>query len=258
MLKSTKTKTASTEQVVSILDQNGSPNVLHEGYTALHFAAEHGSIELLKALLDYGADVSIVTEPRHENALHLATWQSDLEDFLKKLQILHQSHVDLDAQNNEGDTVLHLATRRFGSVRAIEALLDAGASTERKDAKGRTPLWYAIFLKQEEKALKLLERGADVNCQDETGRTLLHLAVSSSRISSQLIKHLISANIDVNQPDNNGSLPLSDAVKLGDRNKIRLLRSHGAKYELNEPAEQTNSGHVNIWQSVSNAISSAF
>jgi ankyrin repeat protein len=154
VLKSTKTKSASTEQVVSILDQNGNPNVLHEGYNALHSAAEHGSVEWVKVLLEYGANVNSVTEPRHENALHLATWQSDLEDFLRKLQILQQSHIDLNAQNNDGDTVLHLAIRRFGSVKAIEALLDAGASTERKDTKGRTPLWYAVFLKQEEKALK--------------------------------------------------------------------------------------------------------
>lgn len=258
MLKSTKTKSASTEQVVSILDQNGNPNVLHEGYNALHFAAEHGSVECVKVLLEYGANVNSVTEPQHENALHLATWQSDLDDFLRKLQILQQSHIDLNAQNNDGDTVLHLAIRRFGSVKAIEAILDAGASTERKDTKGRTPLWYAVFLKQEEKALKLLERGADINCQNETGRTLLHLAVASNRISSQLIEDLISANIDVNRIDHNGNTPLFDAVKLGDRNKIRLLRSHGAKCNLNEPADQRNSAHVNIWQSVSNALSSVF
>lgn len=59
-------------------------DMVHSG---LHLAAEHGSIDCVKSLLEYHADVHKTTEPRLENTLHLATWQHDLKLFLKKLSL---------------------------------------------------------------------------------------------------------------------------------------------------------------------------
>lgn len=248
MLKSTKSKTAPAERLVSILDRNADPNFLHNGYNALHFAAEHGSAEWVKVLLEYDANVQITTKARSETALHLATWQNDIDVFLEKLQLLRQYEVHLDAQNSDGDTALHLVIRRFRSVEAVEALLSAGASTEIKDRQGRTPLFYALNLEQEEKAMALLDGGANVNCQDETGRSLLHLAIASRRISTDFINRLVCATIDINQPDQNGHTPLFHAVKLNKRDIITLLHHRGGEYGLGNSGPRQGLAQGDWWR----------
>ncbi|RMJ23335.1 STYKc [Aspergillus sp. HF37] len=232
IVKSTKTKTGSAERLIPILDQGANPSILHDGSNALHLAAEHGSPEWVEILLTYAASVKITTRPRSETALHLATCQGDLDLFLRKLRSLYDYGVNLDAQNLDGDTALHLAIARLGSVDSIRALLDAGASTERKGREGRTPLLYAIHLRREDKAGVLLDGGAAVDYADENGRTPLHLAIAKKRIRPALIRRIIDAGPDINQPDRDGRTPLFDAVKLDRPRVAKLLLEHGADREL--------------------------
>lgn len=155
-----------------------------------------------------------------------------MDSFLRKLRVLHEYGVDLDAQNLDGDTALHLAIVRLGSVNSIRALLDAGASTERKGREGRTPLLYAIHLRQEEKAGVLLDGGAAVDYADENGSTPLHLAIAAKKLRPALIRRIIDAGPDINQPDREGRTPLFDAVKLERPRVAKLLLEHGADREL--------------------------
>ena len=48
-----------------------------EGFTALHFAAEHGSYELVKLFADKGTDIHLKTEDGM-NCLHIASWNGHL------------------------------------------------------------------------------------------------------------------------------------------------------------------------------------
>lgn len=240
IVKTAKTKTGSAERLIPILDQGANPSILHDGCNALHLAAEHGSPEWVEILLTYAARVKITTWPRRETALHLATSQGDQDSFLRKLHVLREHGVDLDAQNLHGDTALHLAIARLGSVDSMRALLDAGASTERKGRGGRTPLLYAIHLHLEEKARVLLDGGAAVNTADEDGSTPLHLVIATplhlgiaaKQVRRPLIRRIIDARPDINRPNRDGRTPLFDAVKLDRPRVVNLLLEHGADREL--------------------------
>lgn len=100
------------------------------------------------------------------------------------------SGVHLDAQNVDGETALHFLTRRLRSTKAIEAMLLAGASTEKRRCNGYTPLIYALHSGEEDNATVLLNAGADANVQDEQGRNLLHFAIASRNISVEFIGQL--------------------------------------------------------------------
>lgn len=104
------------------------------GETALHFAAQLGFVEIIEVLIEGGANPnagnSIAATPLHVTESATAT------------QVLISSGADVEATNQFGNTALHVAAR-FGPVERLEALLEAGASVETIDAKGRTPLLLA-------------------------------------------------------------------------------------------------------------------
>lgn len=231
---------------------------MREGYTALHFAARHGSAEWVRIILEYQADVTRSTIPQCETALHLATWQRDPEIFLKKLRLLNKHGIDVNAQNIDNDTVLHLAITSFESVKAIEALLAAGASTEIKGRKGHTPLLYAMYLQREEKAVALLDGGASANCQDNDGRTPLHLAIASNRMGIGLIRRLINDGADINKADRNGHTPLFDALKLRRRDAINILLDCDVNCELGDSGLQRYLAQVQMWRKGTQWLSSIF
>lgn len=227
---------------------------MRDGYTALHIAAERGSAEWVRVLLEYGADVKVRTQQRQDTALHLATCQGSFEVFSEKLQLLLGRGADVNAQNADGDTTLHLAIARFGTVSAIETLLAAGASTELKGRKGHTPLLYAIYLAQEAKATMLLESHASPNSHDDRGRTPLHLSIASSRMSIEFIERIINAGADINQEDGEKHTPMYEAAHRDRRNAMRLLLDHGADCQLGNPVLERRVQQVQFWRGLGRGL----
>ncbi|BCR96273.1 uncharacterized protein AKAW2_21213S [Aspergillus luchuensis] len=229
---------ASTVKLQALLTTHASPSRLHNGYTALHIASESAPAEWVKLLLEYGADAHIRTEPGRETSLHLSTSKGDLEDFTKKSELLlaiRAVREGINAQNSNGDTVLHLAIARFGTVSAIQPLLDAEASTNIKGRQGRTPLLYALYLEQEAVATELLDRDSDPHALDNGGFSALHYAIASRTISIQFIKRLLDAGVDVNWKNEDDRTPLYLAAQKSKQEVMRLLLDHGAIPELGNP-----------------------
>lgn len=211
-----------------LLLSHANPNIFFKGYTALHVAAETGSAESIGELIRYGADPKIRTKTSQETAIHLAATQGDTELFKKKIEVLLESDIDINARNFEGDTALHLAICRIGTVDAVEILLGKGASLESKGRHGRTPLQYAIFLEKEEIATALLNHKANIYCEDEAGVTPLHLAVSG-KASLSLIERLIGDGSHINHENDAYETPLFTAATCKRWDVMRLLIDRGAE-----------------------------
>lgn len=120
------------------------------GTTALHLAAWYEHPEMVKTLLENGAQVNAQTNT-------LGNWDTD------------------------GATPLHEAAMR-GNIEIIEQLIDDGADLTIKNAKGQTPLVSAISALQfssawattKEAVKSLIQQGAALNL-DEI-KSLLHYA----------------------------------------------------------------------------------
>lgn len=206
-----------------------SPDISIKGYTALHIAAEQGTAESVRELLKYCNNPNARTMPHQETAIHLATVQADPISFKEKLTLLLEKNIDINTPNLEGDTVLHLAIRRMGSVQAIGFLIDRGASTTLKGRHGRTPLHYAVYLEREDLADALIRHDANPYCEDNDRVTPLHVAAKSKKLSIPLLNSLIKDGYHINHEDSSGHTPLFEAAITGRHEVIRLLADRGGK-----------------------------
>ena len=130
---------------------------LGKGATPFMRAAKSGDVEVMKLLLDAGADPTL-TMPNRSNALMFAAglgWrdgspaapsydQGTPEDAVQAITLLLDRGFDLNAANDNGDTALHLAVTNRGAPEIVRFLISRGASVKAQNKRGQTPLAAAM------------------------------------------------------------------------------------------------------------------
>ncbi|PTB41425.1 hypothetical protein M441DRAFT_139187 [Trichoderma asperellum CBS 433.97] len=105
--------------------------------------------------------------------------------------------------------------------------LDLRCNFEARDAKGMTPLMYAVRLGSRNAVRLLLEKGASMEAMDKSGKTLLIWAVISCH--EDLVIRLLEKGSDIEARDKAGQTPLMWAIRKRNQALVRLLLSRGAK-----------------------------
>ncbi|KAM9354874.1 uncharacterized protein ankrd63 [Pholidichthys leucotaenia] len=114
-----------------------------------------------------------------------------------------------------------------GKVHLARFILDAldGRIINSKTENSRTPLMYAVCLQDPGTRAKftrlLLEKGADVNCQDESGRTALSHACEMGHL--EVVKFLVQFNADPDVTDAWGNSALMYAAFSGQSQVLEFL-----------------------------------
>jgi uncharacterized protein len=165
-------------EVVKLLLQSGAdPNVKDkENYTALFHAIEAMYPEVERVILD---QPNLDLNARGLNgvtALMSYAWR-DNNDIVRKLL---DRGADVNAQDNDGDAALH-GVAKSGNMEALDMLLEKGAKLNLQNKLGGTPLMWAAVFGHEDAAKRLLERGADASLKDVDGMTALDWAVRNKR-----------------------------------------------------------------------------
>lgn len=91
----------------------------------------------------------------------------------------------------------------------------------------RDALVWATHYAVEKEFFRCLERGDDLNVQDQHGRTPLHAAAEEGWAKYAAI--LIERGADIHQVDKDGDTPLDYAVFHEHHEIASLLRTHGAR-----------------------------
>uniref|UniRef100_A0A158Q7B9 Poly [ADP-ribose] polymerase n=1 Tax=Elaeophora elaphi TaxID=1147741 RepID=A0A158Q7B9_9BILA len=218
--------------------------------TPLHFAAGYNRVEVLKYLLEKGANI----EARDTGwlvPLHNACAYGHLviAELLVKLEFQHGAN--LNAIDKWGYTPLHEAALK-GKFDVCKLLLLSGADPKHKGRDGKTPLDVVRegaedvynLLRGDEAVLEAAKEGniekirkivipATVNCRDVRGRfsTPLHLAAGYNNL--EVARFLLENGAEVNLKDKGGLIPLHNASSFGHLEIAGLLIECGA--EVNHP-----------------------
>ncbi|XP_012671049.1 DNA-binding protein RFXANK [Clupea harengus] len=121
------------------------------GYTPLMWAAAFGEIDMVKFLLEKGADPKVLARER-ESALTLASSRG----YADIVTLLLKKGVDIDSYDWNGGTPLLYAVRG-NHARCVDALLASGADLTFEADSGYNPMDLAVALghKEAQKAIEV-------------------------------------------------------------------------------------------------------
>jgi ankyrin repeat protein len=201
------------------LQAGGSPDdVDGTGQPPLCIAVANGSIEIVKVLLEAGANVDATTRDAGETALHIAIKnnRSEITD------ILLESGPELEAHTTEShETPLHYAASKSGSLATIVSLLKLGAKYDTLNSGGQSPAEAALKANNIQGAIAIINaaRGRRNKLVKEKEMLLKHVERSQNRFSigNELIADIFAAACD---PD---STVLVEAIKRNDAGLVEMF-----------------------------------
>uniref|UniRef100_A0AAQ5WW16 Protein phosphatase 1, regulatory subunit 16A n=1 Tax=Amphiprion ocellaris TaxID=80972 RepID=A0AAQ5WW16_AMPOC len=231
------------EIVQCLLDAGACVNACDsELWTPLHAAATCGHTGLVQLLIQAGADLLAVNADGNmpydlcedEATLELLEMvmaeQGITQDRIDEcrgaketamvadIRALVQSGADLNAQDNNGATLLHIASAN-GYVSVAELLLENSAQVEVKDSDGWTPLHAASCWGQIQMVELLVAHGASLNAKSVLEETPLDVCMDEEvRAKLMDLKHKHDA-IMKSQDRHKGTLQRR-ASSTGSRGKV--------------------------------------
>ena len=186
-------------------------------HTALIAATVHRHLDVMRLLLEHGADVDM-RDARDASALTYALHQ-----------VCDETLAALLAAGPEIDL---LAAAALGDVATITRLLDTGISPNAPDPFGWTPLRFAVRYGQKDATTLLLARGAQLYTDPKERGTMLSIAAERDdpEMAAYLLDHG-AANLA-----NDGPFALTVAARAGHIETVRFLLDRGVDVNTNSGA----------------------
>lgn len=228
-------------QIKALLDGGVSAGAAGpDGITPLMAAAETGSVEAMKMLIERGADVNA------KNSYGSTALIWSVSDA-KKVRILLDSGADVDVAARSGRTALIVAAFANPSAEVVGMLLRKGADVNVMDQRKLTPLNAATFGNDTATIRLLLDASADINTPD-TFIGLTPLINAAGNRNLEAVKLLLAKGANVNAVSKTEDLPriqtgivqfggwtpLLMAVPFGPPEIIKTLMDAGAKVNVQD------------------------
>ncbi|XP_019908066.1 ankyrin-1a isoform X19 [Esox lucius] len=228
------------------------PDTHTKGFTPLYMAAQENHLEVVKFLLENGANQSIPTEDGftplavalqqgHENvvallinygtkgkvrlpALHIAARNDDT----RTAAVLLQNDPNADVQSKTGFTPLHIAAH-YENLNVAQLLLNRGANVNFTPKNGITPLHIASRRGNVIMVRLLLDRGAQIDAKTKDELTPLHCAARNGHV--RIIEILLDQGAPIQAKTKNGLSPIHMSAQGDHMDCVRQLLQYNAEID---------------------------
>jgi ankyrin repeat protein len=190
-------------QLKALLGRNSAAVDDSRGITPLMYAAEVGSLDAMRLLIDRGADVNA------QNAFGSTALMWSVSDPAKvRLLLDHGAQVNTAAKS--GRTALIVAAFTNPSAEIVRLLLAKGAKVDVMDQRHVTPLNAATFGNDTATVRLLLDAGTDLGASIDTPDTFIGLTPlmnAAGNRNVEVVKLLIAKGAKVNAVSKTEGLP---------------------------------------------------
>eukprot|EP01038_Epipyxis_sp_PR26KG_P004796 gene4796-6723_t len=211
---------------------NGGANVnQREGpwvETPLFVAASGGYTNIVEILINNGAEINQTNNSNLNSGRGSPLYIACRNGHADVVGILIVAGADVNQENINGWSLLYIASR-YGHAEVARILIDhnnGNGVVNMENRSGETPLFIASLNGYFEVVKILLDNGADVNKSNMFSQSPLFAASSNGR--AEMVEFLIDKKADINQPNNWKETPLYIAARQGHANVVKTLVYHEA------------------------------
>jgi hypothetical protein len=184
--------------------------------TALHIATANGHQETIGVLLKHKADQANPNK-RKETALHIAA----KTQLISVMQLLKNRNCDVDAQDCDGQTPLHVSvnSKEKGGSACILFLSKMKADLNIRDKQGMSALHLAAVGRRYNRVRHLIKEGADLCLKNDQGKSAIYFVMKYTPSCIQTIEEKLDSGIHINWTsdavnDDTGQSQFSSTVKI--------------------------------------------
>ncbi len=192
-----------------------------DGNTPLHFALKFEYFELMKTLLNYGGDATVANN-EGVTAYDIAT------DDVKSMIGDTDSLIDTRAHNI-------FETARLGDLHRLVHSIQNQKQLFQTTHEGQSLLHLAVLSNNIKVVLYLLNKGLDIDAEDNESLTPLIMAMSHSRYLNIGIL-LLDRHATIEHISNNGHSALSVAIRNNNPEGAKILINRGANINIADNA----------------------
>uniref|UniRef100_A0A0K2UNZ5 Uncharacterized protein n=1 Tax=Lepeophtheirus salmonis TaxID=72036 RepID=A0A0K2UNZ5_LEPSM len=202
-----------------------------EGWTCLHEVITHECqfLNVARILVEEGGGKVNTQDAHGDSPLHSTLLYHNADNA----KLLLQNGADLNLVNALGRYPIHVAD----DPESLSLIINHDPSeVDRQDRNGNTPLHFAVVSKDKERVSLLISHSANVNIQNSSGSSPLHLVNGDLEIAKSL---LASGGADPNLPDASGNTPLHLSVRGRNKDVVRLFMNHNGNPTLKNATSKT-------------------
>ncbi|RLV58420.1 ankyrin repeat domain-containing protein [Parashewanella curva] len=211
---------------------------------ALIFATKEINKELIKTLVEAGADVQVLDKDKN-TLLHIvlsnehASGRPISARFDAFIYLLELHKIDGSSLNNSGQSLLFLALRIHGMDFTEKVLPISKAVLNTKTNQGHSPLSVAIINRSKDKVQLLIDAGANVKdvyrCQSSVCVSALHLTVLAEK--KDMVELFLNEEYQLlDYPSSDGTTPLLLAAEHSNLDCFKVIERAGANKSLRNNA----------------------
>jgi ankyrin repeat protein len=209
----------------------------------LHRAADAGHQENIACLIESNASKD-ARDLDQNTPLLLSVIQGHLET----VKFLITNGADVALTNGEKQTILHFAAAKQHVVLLQYLLNQPTIKTliNSPDSDGKTPLHLTIKTGDYREVVELLlMKGADPNAKTTFQYTPMHWAAMHGRY--ECAKLLLSQNVDVDDLNANGDMPLDLAIRYGQDKLVNMMLGIERKEESTSLEQTSQRNFIAYW-----------